>query len=117
MEIRTRYLGPIVCLDLLGRLVAMDEDDRLKDRVNSLLFENHRKLLLNLEDVLQVDTSGLSILVGVRHAVERSGGVIKLLNLPPRIHNLLVVTKLITLFDVVEAETNAARAFSEDVVP
>src|SRR5215472_15254921 len=101
MEIRTRNLGPVVCLDLHGRLVAMDEDDRLRDRVNSLLFEGDRQILLNFEDVSQVDTSGLSTMVAVRRAVDRSGAQIKLLNLPPRINDMLVVTRLITLIDLV----------------
>src|SRR5262245_31203684 len=97
MEIRTRYLGPVVCLDVQGRLVATDEDGRLQEKVNDLLMQNHRKIILNLEEVSQMDTSGLSALVGVRHAIERSGAQIALLNLPPRIHNLLVITRLITL--------------------
>ena len=59
-----------------------------------------------------MDTTGLTALVAVRHAVDRSGGQIKLLNLPPRIHDLLVVTKLITLFEVVDSEADAERAFS-----
>jgi len=112
MKIRTRHLGSVVCLDVQGRLVATDEDDRLKEKVSHLLFENHRKIVLNLEEVSQVDTTGLSALVAIRHVVDRSAGQIKLLNLPPRVHDLLVVTRLITLFEVVDSEADAVGAFS-----
>ena len=112
MQIRTRDLGTAVCVDLQGRLVAMDEDDRLQDKVSRLLFDHHRHIVLNLEEVSQVDTSGLTAMVAIRHAADRSGGQIKLLNLPPRVHDLLVMTKLITLFDVVESEANAIQAFA-----
>lgn len=112
MEIRERSLGPVVCLDLQGRLATTFEDDRLTDKVNSLLFEGRRNILLNLEEVSGIDTSGLSGLIAVRRAARQSGGEIKLLNLPSRIYDLLVVTKLITLFDTVESEADAIRAFS-----
>ena len=115
MEIRTRNLGSVVCLDVQGRLV-LTEDDRLKEKVSHLLFENHRKIVLNLEEVSQVDTTGLSALVAIRHVVDRSAGQIKLLNLPPRVHDLLVVTRLITLFEVVDSEADAVRAFSVEGV-
>jgi anti-anti-sigma factor len=114
MEIRERFVGSVVCLDVQGRLVATGGDDRLKEKVGHVLFENHRKIILNLAEVSQVDTSGLSALVWVRQAVERAGGEIKLLALPPRIHNLLVLARLITLFEVVDSEVDALRAFSVD---
>jgi len=114
MEIRERSIGSVVCLDLQGRLVTTVDDGRLTDKVNSLLFEGRRHILLNLEDVSGIDTSGLSSLIAIRRATDEIGGRIKLLNLPSRILDLLVVTKLITLFDIVESEADAIRAFSVD---
>lgn len=114
MDIRTRDLGTVVCLDLRGRLVATDEDDRLRDKVSRLLFDHRRNILLNLEEVSLIDTSGLSAMVAVRQAADRSGGQIKLLNLPSRVHDLLVMTKLITLFDVADSEADAVRAFAAE---
>jgi len=114
MEIRERSIGSVVCLDLQGRLVTTVDDGRLTDKVNSLLFEGRRQILLNLEDVSGIDTSGLSSLIAIRRATDEIGGRIKLLNLPSRILDLLVVTKLITLFDIVESEADAIRAFSVD---
>jgi anti-sigma B factor antagonist len=114
MEIRERFLGSVVCLDVQGRLVVTNDNERLKEKVICLLFENHKKIILNFEEVSQVDTSGLSALISVSLAVERGGGEIKLLNLPPRIYDLLVLTRLITLFEVVDSEADAVRAFSEE---
>ena len=112
MEIRERFLGSVVCLDVKGRLVVTNDNERLTEKVIRLLFENHKNIILNFEEVSQVDTSGLSALVSVSLAVERGGGKIKLLNLPPRIHDLLILTRLITLFEVVDSEPDAVRAFS-----
>jgi anti-sigma B factor antagonist len=114
MELRERHIGAAVCLDVEDRLVVMTvEDGRLIDRVNSLLLHGHRQILLNLKEVSQIDTTGLATITALRRAAEREGAVIKLVNLPPRIHNLLVITKLITLFDVFDSEAEAARSFDE----
>jgi anti-sigma B factor antagonist len=104
-------VGSAVRLDLQGRLIAAD-DSVLKDTVNSLLFQGIRTILLNLEEVSQVDTTGLSALIAVKHAVDSSGATVTLLKLPPRVHSLLVVTRLITVFDVVDSETDAVNAQS-----
>lgn len=109
MEIRQRRVGSVICLDLQGRLTSVDEDSVLKDKMNSLLFQGHRTILLNLEGVSHIDTSGLSTLIAIRHAADRSGGSVKLLNLPARVHSLLVVTRLITLFDVFDSEADVLK--------
>jgi anti-sigma B factor antagonist len=113
MEIRERQIGTIVCLDVDGRLVVGVEDGLLKDKVNSLLLEGQRQILLNFKNVAQVDTLGLAAITAVRAAAERYGGTIKLLNLPARVRDLLVITKLITLFEVFESEPDAVRSFGQ----
>jgi anti-sigma B factor antagonist len=112
MEIRQRLLGSVVCVDVNGRLVVGVENG-LKDKVNSLFLQGHRDILLNFKDVSQIDTSGLAAITAVRCAAKMHGGTIKLLNLPPRVHNLLVITKLITMFDVFESEGDAVRSFPQ----
>jgi len=110
MEIRQRDVGDAVCLDVAGRLVLPLEDGRLVDRVNTLLADGRRHIVLNLKDVSQIDTTGLASLTGVRRAAERAGAAVKLVNLPPRVHNLLVITKLITLFEVLDSEADVTGA-------
>jgi anti-sigma B factor antagonist len=112
MEIRQRLVGSVVCLDVQGRLISADEDSVLKDKVNSLLFQGHRTILLNLEGVTHVDTLGLSALIAIRHAVASSGGSVTLLRLPTRVQSLLVVTRLITVFDVCDSEDEAVNTQS-----
>ena len=111
MEIRQRQVSSVVCLDVDGRLV-IGVEDRLKDTVNSLFLQGHRDILVNLKGVLQIDTTGLAAITAIRSAAERHRGTIKLLNLPQRVHDLLVITKLITLFDVFESEADALRSFA-----
>ena len=91
----------------------MGVENGLKDKVNSLFLQGHRDILLNFKDVSQLDTSGLSAITAVRGAAETHGGTIKLLNLPTRVHDLLVITKLITLFDVFESEEDAVSSFRQ----
>src|SRR5262245_47997083 len=112
MEIRQRLVGSVVCLDLQGRLISVDEDTVLKDKVNSLLFKGQRAICLNLDGVTHVDTLGLSALIAIRHAVTSSGGSVTLLRLPARVHSLLVVTRLITVFDVCDSEDEALNSQS-----
>jgi anti-sigma B factor antagonist len=104
MEIRQRNVGPTVYLDLTGRLVVTNGDGRLREAVCRLFEAGYRTVILNLEGVSKIDTSGLSTMVTLKQAADRFGAEIKLLNLPARVHDLLVVTRLITLFEVVELE-------------
>jgi anti-sigma B factor antagonist len=112
MAIRQRHLGSIICLDVDGRLVMGGQDGVLRDEVNRLFLKGHRDILLNLREVSQVDTSGIAALTAVRAAAERYGGTIKLLNLPRRIYDMLVITKLITAFEVFESEVDALGSYS-----
>jgi len=115
MQIHQREVGPAVCLDLTGRIVLGDGAELLKDRVNRLLARGCEHVLLNLREVTVMDTSGLATMVSLKIAVQRRGsGDIKLLHLPARIHDLLVVTRLITLFDVFESEEEAVASFAKD---
>jgi anti-sigma B factor antagonist len=111
MQIRQRHIGPVVCLDLEGRLVLNYQEGSLRETVNDLLSQSHRQIVLNLKDVSLIDTSGLAAMIAVKLAAQRTGGDIKLLHLPTRIYNLLVVTRLITVFDVFESEEEAAGSF------
>jgi anti-sigma B factor antagonist len=108
MEIRERHVGPTVVLDLSGHLVG---DSLLKDKVNSLVFQGRRQILLNLADVSYVDSSGLGELIAAHTAVARPGGQIKLLNLTKRVHDLLAITKLVTIFESYDLEAEALKSF------
>jgi anti-sigma B factor antagonist len=112
MQIDERTVGDVVVLDLRGRVMLGDGDEVLKDKVNSLLNQGMKKIVLNLAEVPYIDSAGLGEVVRTYTTVSRQGGQLKLLNLTKRITDLLAITKLLTVFDTYDSETEAVRSFS-----
>jgi anti-sigma B factor antagonist len=112
MDISQRIVGDIVVIDLSGRLTLGDGTERLRDKINSILHQGHRKLILNLAAVDYLDSAGLGEIVGTYATVRRQGGSLKLLGLTSRIRDLLSITKLLTVFETFDAENDAVRSFS-----
>ncbi|MBM42311.1 MAG: anti-anti-sigma factor [Acidobacteria bacterium] len=112
MEIEERTLENVVVLDLKGKLTIGEGDELLKEKINNLLQQGHKNLLLNLEDVPYVDSAGLGEIVRTYTTVSRQGGTLKLVNLTKRITDLLAITKLLTVFDTFESEADAVSSFS-----
>jgi anti-sigma B factor antagonist len=112
MQIDERTVGDVVVLDLKGRVMLGDGDEVLKDKVNSLLNQGMKKIVLNLAQVPYIDSAGLGEVVRTFTTVSRQGGHLKLLNLTKRITDLLAITKLLTVFDTYESETEAVQSFS-----
>jgi anti-sigma B factor antagonist len=98
-------------LDVTGKLTIGEGDELLKDKINSLIQQGHKKLILNLEGVPYVDSAGLGEIVRTYTTVSRQGGNLKLLNLTKRIEDLLSITKLLTVFDTYESEQEALNSF------
>lgn len=112
MHIEERQSGDVMILDLTGKLTIGEGDELLKDKINSVLHQGHKKLLLNLSNVPYVDSAGLGQMVSTLHSVNRQGGKLKLLNLTSRIKDLLSITKLLTVFDSFDDEREALDSFS-----
>lgn len=112
MQIEERQVGDVMILDLSGKLTIGEGDELLKDKINSVIHQGHRKLVLNLADVPYVDSAGLGQMVSTLHTVNRQGGKLTLLNLTKRIEDLLSITKLLTVFDAFENEQEALDSFS-----
>ena len=112
MHIEERSVGDVVVLDLKGKITLGEGDELLKDKVNSLVNQGHRKILLNFADVPYVDSAGLGEVVRTYTTVSRQGGSLKLLNLTKRITDLLSITKLLTVFETYENENDAVRSFA-----
>src|SRR3981189_455920 len=113
MQIDERTVGDVVVLDLKGKVTLGQGDELLKDKVNSLVNQGHRKIVLNLAGVPYVDSAGLGEIVRTYTTVSRQGGSLKLLNLTKRITDLLSITKLLTVFDTFDAENDAVRSFTQ----
>lgn len=111
MEIQERSSGDVTILDVKGRMTLGEGDLLLKDKINSLLLQGQRKLLLNLEGVPYMDSAGLGEVVRTYTTVSRQGGSLKLLNLTKRIQDLLAITKLLTVFETFDSESEAVRSF------
>jgi len=95
--------------DVYGHL---EGDEMLKDKVNSLLNQGRKKIVLNLAEVPYIDSAGLGEVVRTFTTVSRQGGNLKLLNLTKRITDLLAITKLLTVFDTYDSEQDAVQSFS-----
>ena len=112
MQIEERKVGDVVVLDLKGKITLGEGDEALKDKINSLLHQDRKKLLLNLAEVPYIDSAGLGEVVRTYTTVSRQGGQLKLVNLTKRITDLLSITKLLTVFETFDVEQDALNSFS-----
>ena len=112
MRIEEREVGEVIILDLSGKLTIGEGDELLKDKINSLIQQGRRKLLLNLEGVPYIDSAGLGEIVRTYTTVSRQGGKLKLVHLTKRIQDLLAITKLLTVFDTYDSEQEAVQSFT-----
>ena len=112
MQIEERVVGEVTILDLKGKITLGEGDEALKDKINSLIHQNRKRILLNLEDVPYIDSAGLGEIVRTYTTVSRQGGQLKLVNLTKRITDLLSITKLLTVFETFESEPEALKSYS-----
>ena len=112
MTIEERACGDVTVLDVRGRMtIEVLSDMLLADRVRQLLQRGRNQIVLNLEGVPYVDTSGLCNIVEAYITTRRQEGSLKLLRLTAHVRELLVITKLLTIFDVYESEAAAVASF------
>jgi anti-sigma B factor antagonist len=111
MKTSSRHVDGVSILDCSGRITLGEGSVVLRDAVRELLSKGHKKILLNLGDVSYIDSSGIGELVSAYTTVRNQGGELKLLNLTKKVHDLLQITKLYTVFDVREDEANAIKSF------
>lgn len=109
LVIKSRRLDDVVILDLSGRITIGEGTLILRDQIQKLLTSADRKFLLNLADVDYIDSSGPGQLVASFATIRNQGGLLKLLNLTRRIQDLLQITKLLTVFDTFDNETQALK--------
>jgi anti-sigma B factor antagonist len=112
IEFSTRQADDITIVDLKGRITLGEGSVTLRDAVHDLLSKGKKRILLNLGDVNYIDSSGIGELVSAYTTATKQGGELKLLNLTKKIHDLLQITKLYTVFDVKDDEALAVESFS-----
>ena len=111
MKIASREVDHVTIIDVSGRIVLGDETEALRHAVRDQLSKGKKKIILNLADVDYIDSSGVGVLVASFTAVRNSGGELKLLNLTQKVHDILNVTKLYTVFDIKDDEFKAVKSF------
>ena len=107
-----RHVGDVTVLDLAGKLTLGEATERLHDKINSLLHQEHKAIVLNLGELESMDSGGLGELVRSHSTAKIEHASVRISNLPKRIQDLLTLTKLITVFDVFDSETDAVESFS-----
>ncbi len=113
MKSSTRQVDGVTIIDLSGRITLGEGSVVLRDTIRELVGKGNKKILLNLGDVTYIDSSGIGELVSAFTTVRNQGGELKLLNLTKKVHDLLQITKLYTVFDVKDDEATAIAAFSK----
>jgi anti-sigma B factor antagonist len=111
LSIDERQAGDVAILDLTGEIRIGGGTTELRGAVKNLLSNGSNKILLNLGGVKYIDSSGIGELIANYTTASRDGGQLKLLNLTDKVQDLLVITKLLTVFDVYDNESEALSSF------
>jgi anti-sigma B factor antagonist len=112
MTIDERSVGSVVVLDLNGKLLQDDGSGLLKDKVQSLVFQGRKQIVVNLAGVAYMDSAGLGELIASHATASREGGKIKVTNLTKRVSDLMTIAKVLSVFDTYDTEAEALKAFS-----
>jgi len=111
LDVKERQAGDVTILDMSGEVRIGEGAVALRDSIRNLADQGKKKVLLNLAGVKYMDSTGVGELIANYTTITRGGGQLKLLNLTDRIQNLLVITKLLTVFDSYENEAEALQSF------
>ena len=113
MKATNRQVEGVAVVDMSGRITLGEGSVVLRDTIRDLIGKGNKKILLNLGNVTYIDSSGIGELVSAFTAVRRENGELKLLNLTKKVHDLLQITKLYTVFDIKDDEATAIKAFDK----
>ena len=117
MQMTERRLGSVTVLDLNGTITIADDAGRLKDKIHSLIQQARTSVILNLAEVSYIDSGGLGQLVASYASLAKAGGALKLLQLTKKNHDLLSITRLVTVFQTFDTEDEALRSFASGPAP
>jgi anti-sigma B factor antagonist len=116
-KIDKRQVGDVAILDMSGKMRIGESGIVFCDAIHSLVEEGQRQILLNLEGVTHVDSTGLGELIASHNTLDKKGGRVKLLHLTRRVRELMILTKLLTVFDIYENEVEALSSFQHGAPP
>lgn len=113
MTTNIRKLGGLTIVDISGRIELGEESAALRDLVRDLLSKGRKQILFNLGDVNYIDSAGLGHMVSAFTSVRNQGGELKLVNLSNNIQNLMQITRLYTVFEIMDNESEAVKSFRQ----
>jgi len=113
MQTVTRQVGEVIILDVSGRITLGEGNVMLREIVRDLAEKGNNNIVLNLGEVVYIDSSGIGELVKAHTTIRKRGGLLKLTNLNQRVHDLLRMTGLSNVFDIEMKEANALKSFGD----
>jgi anti-sigma B factor antagonist len=116
MDISERTVGGLTILDLSGKLTIGDGAQLLKDKTESLVFQHRNQIIVNLAAVPYIDSGGLGQLVACYTTLVRAGGRLTLLSINKKNHDLLSITKLVSVFQTYDTERDAIESYAAPTV-
>lgn len=111
LRMSERDVNGVTVVDIDGRIVLGEESNSFREKIKSLLAAGKKKIVLNLANVVYIDSAGLGTLVATFHSASSQGATLKMTNLGAKFKEVLQVTKLMTVFDTYESETAAIQSF------
>ncbi|CAM5256361.1 STAS domain-containing protein [Streptomyces microflavus] len=111
-QVNRRTVGDVSIVAVTGKITIGVGDVVLRGAVQDELDNGSTKILLDLGSVTTIDSSGIGELVSAYTRATNRGAKLKLVNLPPKIHDILAITQLITVFDVYDTEDEAVKSFA-----
>jgi anti-sigma B factor antagonist len=113
LTLNTRTVGNVSILDITGRITLGEGASAVRNAIRAMMMEGHKKIILNLAETTHIDSSGLGVLVSAFASLTNQGGQLKLLNVMTRVKDLLLITKLFTVFEVFDNEAAAVQSFAK----
>jgi len=102
-------------VELDGRIVLGEESNSLREKLKSLIAEGKKKIVLNMAQIKYIDSSGLGTLVAAHLSAKNQGASVRLCHLGKKFHEIMQMTKLLTVFDVYDTEAAAVSSFQSVV--
>ena len=111
VKLTTHENGKVTIVDISGKLTLGEGTGAFRSKIRELVQGGSKQIVLNLADVTYMDSSGMGELIAAHTTITTAGGEMKLLNLAKRVHDLLKITKLYTVFETFEDEASAVASF------
>ena len=113
LKMNQREVDGVTVVALDGRIVLGEESNALREKINALVAEGKKKIVLNMDNITFIDSAGLGTLVAAHHSAKAQGASLRLCHLGTKFQEVLQITKLMTIFDVSNTEAEAVASFSK----